>query len=211
MAGAGLTLLGSGPVEAQLPELFPSSTTTSTRPPSTSTTLLPELIEDPLKAPGDPARPTPSTTAAPLLPAPAPTPAPGARTTGTTTFTTTPIPPRTPVREIASPAAKQASAPRTNTTAVDVGELDASDSAAGFSEALPYQPTPGDEATTAAGAEGDMELGADAGLGLDSMASVAAGLIAVVLLGVVVWVQRQARGAPRHAIRSAGGARGQRG
>lgn len=185
---AGVAWWGA-PVQAQLPDLLPTSTTT-TAPASPSTTLLPpleSLTPPPTTAP--PGSPSPTLLPAPPGDAPPPTllPAPP-RTSRTTTFTTTPVPPRTPVRTSVTTSA--ASRAPTSTAAAVADDLETGGAEGGFEAALPF--TPGDEQIAAAGL--DAELG---GRGSEqqvgALASVAAGLIAVVLLGVVGWVQAQVR------------------
>ncbi len=183
-------LIQPGPVDAQIPDLLPNTTTTA--PGGTTTTLLPALIpEDALKpAPPPSGDEQPAPAPAPsLLPVPAPAPAP--TTSRTTIFVPTPVAMRSTGRSTATTVPKKARSTTTATTDVPeaVPEPDEPVQAT-----LPYKPTGGDEATV----DGEMELGVQS-LGGDSVtswASAAAGLLAAVLLGVIVWIQRQVRRRP---------------
>lgn len=191
---AGLMLLPSAAVVAQVPpEIVPSSTTTA--PPGPTTTVVPVVVpEEPLTPPGE-APPQPGTTIfpAPLAepePTPAPTaaPAPTPPTSRATTVTMSPRRTPTPLAVGISRAFRE-TASRSSALA---GPPDAPEAGQGEEQVVKSLPfTPGGRA----GAPGAMELGVQDGLGrqVASLASVAAGLIATVLLGVVLWLQRQVR------------------
>jgi hypothetical protein len=191
-------LVGPAPVGAQLPELFPSSTPPTTRAPSPESTLLPpleHLATTTTAAPGGPTTTGLLTlpTAAPGAPPPTLLPEPPApKTSRTTTFNTLPVPPRTPLR--VTTTTLQGSV-RPSTVPVPEDQ-EGGDEEAGFEDTLPF--TPEDELIQAAGL--DRELGGDGdvdgGDPVTLMASIAAGLIALVLLGVVGWLQSQVRGRP---------------
>ena len=184
----GVALLGPGAVHAQLPELLP--TTTTTAPSAAPTTLLPpleSLTPPPSSAPPD-AAPPPT-----LLPAPGASPAPALlpappRTPRTTTFTTSPPPPRTALRT--TPTTRVPRAPAVAAAPAEAEESETGGEEGEFQAALPF--APGDDQLEAAGLQA--ELGGDGSeQEVTTMASVAAGLIAAVLLGVVVWIQGQVR------------------
>lgn len=179
-------LAGPAPVRAQLPELLPTSTTaptTTTAPGTSESTLLPPLEE---LAPSTTAAPGGTTTTGLL---PLPTPAPGPQTSRTTTFDTLPVPPRTRAR--VTTTTLQGSV-RPSTLPV-VGDQEGGDEDGGFAGTLPF--TEEDEVIQAAGL--DRELGAEDGEDpVTGAASVAAGLLALVLLGLVGWLQSQVRGRP---------------
>lgn len=189
-------LVGPAPVRAQLPELFPSSTAT-TQPPSSTSTLLPPLEHLATTTTAAPGGPTTTgllslPTAAPGAPPPTLLPEPpGPKTSRTTTFNTLPVPPRTPLR-MTTTTLQGSIRPSTVPVAED---QEGGDEEAGFDDTLPF--TPEDELIQAAGL--DRELGGGDVEGQDPitlMASIAAGLIALVLLGVVGWIQAQVRGRP---------------
>lgn len=196
----GVTLVGPGPVHAQL-DLFP---TTTAAPGATTTTTLLLPLESLTPAPtaAPPGSPTPTLLPGPesgpaptLLPSPeaAPRPAlvltpPPARTTRTTTFTTTPTPPRTPLPSTASRTPRPGAPAGAAEPVAD--EAQGGEAETGFQEALPFSPE--DEEIRAAGL--DVELGdGDSARQVGMLASVAGGLLALVLLGVVGWVQGQIR------------------
>lgn len=197
-----MALSSQGPVGAQLPDLFP---TTTAAPGATTTTLLPPLesltppptTAPPGATPAPTLLPPPGSTPAPtLLPAPGSAPAPPllpvpTKTTRTTTFTTTPVPPRTPLRSTATTVPRSVATPPGAPTVVD--EVEGGDPDAGFESALPFSPA--DEEIRAAGLDAELGGGGTEGQ-LTMMASVAAGLIAMVLLGVVGWLQAQVRRRP---------------
>ncbi|HVM06420.1 MAG TPA: hypothetical protein VM242_14730 [Acidimicrobiales bacterium] len=189
----GVALYGPAPVQAQLPELLPSSS--STAPPSTASpdsTLLPPLeqLAPPSTAPGtETTALLPLPTAAPGSPGPTLLPAP--KTTRTTTFNTLPVPPRTRSRVTTTTLQRSIAA----STPPVVEDVEGGDREGGFEGTLPF--TAEDEQIQAAGLH--TELGGGEGGSQDPvtlMASIAAGLIALVLLGVVGWLQAQVRGRP---------------
>lgn len=171
----GAALLGS-PVEAQLPEL-PPLTLAPTDPSTTTSTLLPNLLptEEPRPEPGTP----PSsiillpTTAAPRR---------------ATAFRPPPIPPSTPVRATRT-AVKSSGAPVTTVAAGQAEEAELSEGDPGYSSELPF--------AAAGEPDGDttMELGIEASSRsqVGSLASVAAGLLTFVLLGIALWLRSEAR------------------
>ncbi len=178
--------LGVGIATAQVPTIpAPPGTSTTvpgTRPP-------PEGSQPPVPDPAEP--PAPPTTAAPGAPA---APAP----TAPTSTTTTTKPPST----ARPPASATNSAPPP--PGVDLSEFAALRRAAkgkgprpaiadpGFDPALPFRSGSGQ----GGGSGGDArELGAEAEdmARIRSAGAVAGGLLALVLLGIVVWVLRQAQ------------------
>ena len=188
-----LALSGPAPVRAQLPELLPSSSTTV--PPTTASpdsTLLPP-IED--LAPSS-TTPGTETTALLRLPtadpgSPGPTVLPAPKTSRTTTFNTVPVPP--PTKGRVTTTTLQGSIAASTLPAVE--DAEGGDHEGGFEGTLPF--TAEDERIQAAGL--DTELGGGEGGSQDAvtlMASIAAGLIALVLLGIVGWLQAQVRGHP---------------
>lgn len=188
----GVALYGPAPVQAQLPELLPSSS--STAPPTTASpdsTLLPPLEE---LAPSSTAPGTETTalltlpTAAPGSPAPTLLPAP--KTTRTTTFNTLPVPPRTRSRVTTTTLQRSIAA----STLPAVEDAEGGDQEGGFEGTLPF--TPEDEQIQAAGLDTELGGEGDSQDAVTLMASVAAGLIALVLLGIVGWLQAQVRGRP---------------
>ncbi|MGH9179053.1 MAG: hypothetical protein ACRD0N_10930 [Acidimicrobiales bacterium] len=189
-AVAGLTLVDAGPVGAQIPDLFP----TTTAPGATTTTLLPPLETilnpAPTTQPGQPAQPGTTTNTAPLLKLPAAVPAPS--TSRTTTFTTTPVPPRTPVRATASTIPRASRGRATPTTAAEEMET-GTGGGDEFAASLPYDPSDGERVGPQAI---NMELGREGEGGLSPVLSVAGGLVAVVLLAGVIWLKRQVRQEP---------------
>jgi hypothetical protein len=182
----GVALFGPAPVQAQLPELFPSSSTTAPPPASPESTQL---------APSSTA-PGTETTALLTLPtaapgAPAPTLLPAPKTSRTTTFNTLPVPPRTGSRVTTTTLQRSIAA----STLPAVEDTEGGDEEGGFEGTLPFSPE--DEQIQAAGL--DTELGGAEGSSQEPitlMASIAAGLIALVLLGIVGWLQAQVRGRP---------------
>ena len=185
-----VALFGPAPVQAQLPELFPSTSSTAPTTAAPTSTLLPpleKLAPSSTTAPGGP-------TTTGLLPLPTTAPNPpllsDPKTSRTTTFNTMPVPPRTPLRVTTTTLQGSIRA----STLPPVEEPEGGDEEGGFEGTLPF--TPEDEQIQAAGL--DRELGGE-GSGEDPvtlMASIAAGLIALVLLGVVGWLQSQVRGRP---------------
>ncbi|MFP5377767.1 MAG: hypothetical protein ACLGIO_13440 [Acidimicrobiia bacterium] len=183
-------LAGPAPVRAQLPELLPTSTTaptTTTAPRPSESTLLPPLEELAPPTTGAPGGTT--TTGVLTLPAPGPTAAPGPQSSRTTTFDTLPVPPRTRAR--VTTTTLQGSVQPSTLPVVE--DQEGGDEEGGFAGTLPF--TEEDEVIQAAGL--DRELGAEDGEDpITAAASVAAGLLALVLLGVVGWLQSQVRGRP---------------
>lgn len=194
MAGVvGVALYGPAPVQAQLPELLPSSS--STAPPTTASpgsTLVPPLeqLTPSSTAPGtETTALLPLTTAAPGAPGPTLLPAP--KTARTTTFDTLPVPPRT--RSMVTTTTLQRSIAASTLPAVE--DAEGGDEEGGFEGTLPF--TAEDDRIQAAGLH--TELGGGRGGAQEAvtlMASIAAGLIALVLLGIVGWLQAQVRGRP---------------
>ena len=185
----GVALYGPAPVQAQLPELFPSSSTTAP-PPTPQSTLLPPLDLAPSStAPGT------ETTALLTLPTvapgtPGPTLLPAPKTSRTTTFNTLPVPPRTKSKVTNTTLQRSIAA----STFPPVEDVEGGDEEGGFEGTLPFSPE--DEEIQAAGLH--TELGGDGSSqsSITLMASIAAGLIALVLLGIVGWLQSQVRGRP---------------
>lgn len=183
----GVALFGPGVVHAQLPELLPTTTTAPGAPPTTLLPPLDSLTPPPSSAPPD-AAPPPT-----LLPPPGASPAPALlpappRTSRTTTFTTSPPPPRTALRT--TPTTRVQRAPAVPAAPVEAEELETGGEEGEFESTLPF--APGDEEVQATGLQA--ELGGDGSeQHVTTMASIAAGLIAAVLLGVVAWVQSQVR------------------
>lgn len=187
-------LVGPVPVQAQLPELFPS--TSSTQPSPSQSTLLPpleNLATTTTAAPGG----TTTTgllslpTAAPgstLLPVP--TLEPEKKTSRTTTFDTLPVPPRTPLK--VTTTTLQGSIRASTLPALE--DQEGGDEEAGFEGTLPF--TPEDERIQAAGLDRELGGGGGGEDRLTLLASVAGGLLALVLLGVVGWLQSQVKGRP---------------
>lgn len=186
----GLMLVEPGRVGAQVPDLLPSTTTTA--PSGTTTTLLPSLIsEDTLKPEPPPSRGEPPAPAPGPAPALLPAPAPAPTTSRTTIFVPTPVELRSTGRSAATAAPRKARS--TTTATMDVPEA-VTEPEEPLQATLPYQPTGGDEATV----DGGMELGVRS-IGADSVtswASAAAGLLAAVLFGLIIWIQRQVRRRP---------------
>ena len=188
-------LVGPVPVQAQLEELFPSTSSTAptTRPTSESTLLPPleNLATTTTAAPG--ATTTtglltlPSGPESTLLPAPAGAPA---KTSRTTTFNTLPVPPRTPLR-VTTTTLQGSIRPSTLPVPEDV---EGGDEEAAFDGTLPF--TPEDEQIQAAGLHRELGGGGGGEDPITLMASIAGGLLALVLLGVVGWLQSQVRGRP---------------
>lgn len=188
----GVALYGPAPALAQLPELLPSSS--STAPPTTAppgSTVLPPLEQLPTSS----TAPRTETTALLTLPttapgSPGPALGPAPRTTRTTTFDTLPVPPRTRSRVTTTTLQRSIAA----STLPAVGDAEGGDQEGGFDGTLPF--TPEDEQIQAAGL--DTELGGEGGPqdSVTLMASIAAGLIALVLLGIVGWLQAQVRERP---------------
>lgn len=183
-------LVGPVPVGAQLPELFPS--TSSTAP--TQSTLLPPLEELATTTTAPPGGPTTTglltlPTAAPGAPEPTllPAPAPKSRTT---TFDTLPVPPRTRLR-VTTTTLQGSVRPSTVAARED---REGGDEEASFEGTLPF--TPEDERIAAAGLDRELGGEGDGEEPVTVMASIAAGLIALVLLGIVGWLQAQVRGRP---------------
>ncbi|MGH9282584.1 MAG: hypothetical protein ACRD0S_06565, partial [Acidimicrobiales bacterium] len=180
----GLAVVDAGPVGAQIPDLFPTSTTTTV--PGTTSTLLPPLdtLLNPTSTSTAPGQTT--TTAAPLLPLPKP----GASTSRTTTFVPTPIPPKTALRTVAStvPRASRSQAP---TTAAPAEEMETGEGGGDqFAASLPYSSGGGERVS---GAAVNMELGSGAGNGIGTTLSVVGGIVASALLAGVIWLKRQVK------------------
>lgn len=184
------------PAAAQMPTLptFPGdpnapSPPSTSAPPSTAprgstttTILLPLLPEESPLPP-----PAPDSTA-PTSPGvlPSLTTVPARRTTA---YKPPPIPPSTPARPLLSPKARSAgSNPARPADADDQAEE-------GFVEDLPFLSGGGTDVATGRRV---LELGAESSERdlVSSYSSVAAGLIAAVLLGVASWLRREARRAP---------------
>lgn len=203
-AVVGAAWLGPAPVSAQtagLPTQIPGlpDPLAPPQPGTTTTTLLPPL-EQVVPPPSQEPAPTPPPT---LLPAPAP--GPGA--------SPLPLPVAAPAP---APAPRSSSAPPTvrRSTITDIpvvrrpgpagftraGPLTAVagtvvEREEGFEEALPFADTD----TASRTASGEMELGVADGSSdaVRNMASAAGGLMSVVLLGVVLWLRRQAHAEPQ--------------
>ena len=186
LSAAGMAAIGA-PVEAQVPTLPPITLPPPdpSAPSTTTSTLLPPLVptENLLPAP-DSSTPPPS-----ILPLP--TTAPSRRTTD---YKPPPVPPSTP-RAASTPArsARGKAAPPTATSAdhvegAELGEVDN-----GYGD-LPFDA----EAARVPAGDDTMELGIEASARnqVGTMASFAAGLIALVLFGVALWFRSEARRLP---------------
>lgn len=186
LSAAGIAAIGA-PVEAQVPNLPPITLPPPdpSAPSTTTSTLLPPLVptEDLLPAP-DPSTPPPS-----ILPLP--TTAPARRTT---VYTPPPVPPSTPraapapARAARGKAAAPSATPADHVEGAELGEADTGYGDLPF-DAEPAQ-VPADDDT--------MELGIEASARnqMGTMASFAAGLIALVLFGVALWLRSEARRLP---------------
>lgn len=184
IAVTGLALTGPQ-VGAQLPEL-PPLTLPPPDPATTTSTLLPPLLPPDLL-------PAPTEGTAPPgvlpLPLPLPTTAPARRTAP---YRPPPVPPSTPVRAARSdarvrPAATSSTIPADQVEGAELGEPDT-----GFASELPFD---GEEGGDIPLGIDTVELGAEASAGdeVGTLASVAAGLIAMVLLGLALWLRGEAR------------------
>ena len=173
------------PAQAQLPELPPITLAPPPDPSTTTSTLLPPLVptENLLPAPG----PTPPPSLLPLPTTPAPR--------RTTTFKPPPVPPSTPARAQPGPArSRTTTAAASNATPADDGEgAELGEVDTGFSD-LPFDPEAAQELTAA----DTMELGIEASARdkVGTLASVAAGLIAMVLFGLALWLRGEIRREP---------------
>lgn len=178
---AGLAIFDP-PVSAQLPEL-PPITLTPSDPATTTTTLLPPLL------PSDELLPAPPPDAPPPTLLPVPSTAPARRTT---TFKPPPVPPSTPARSTKVVAKTKAPPASTATPADQVEGAELGEADPGFGAALPFE----QEAAAVPVGDDTMELGIEASARREvgTMASVAAGLIAIVLLGVALWLRSEIRG-----------------
>ena len=187
----GVALYGPAPVQAQLPELFPSTSSTAPPPSSPESTLLPPLenLAPSSTAPGT------ETTALLTLPtvapgAPAPTLLPAPKTSRTTTFNTLPVPPRTKSKVTNTTLQRSIAA----STVPAIEDAEGGDEEGGFEGTLPFSPE--DEQIQAAGLHTELGGEGSSESSITLMASIAAGLIALVLLGIVGWLQSQVRGRP---------------
>lgn len=185
LGATGMAAIGA-PVEAQVPTLPPITLPPPdpSAPSTTTSTLLPPLVptEDLLPAP-DPSTP-PS-----ILPLPTTVPA-----RRTTVYKPPPVPPSTP-RAVSAPAraargkaAASSGTPADHAEGAELGEIDA-----GYGD-LPF------DAEAAPDPTGDdtMELGIEASARnqVGATASFAAGLIALVLFGVAMWLRSETRRLP---------------
>jgi len=181
----GLAVLGR-PADAQVPTL-PPLTAAPSDPATTTTTLLPPLVPTEELVP-----PTPGSTTPPSSILPLPTTTPARRTT---TFKPSPVPPSTPARSIAPVQVKtsRTTAARTD-PAGQVQPAELGEDEPGFGAELQYS---AEEAEFPTG-DDTMELGIEESVRgqVGSLASVAAGLIAIVLLGVVRWLRTEVRRVP---------------
>ncbi len=170
----GAAMLGA-PVEAQLPEL-PPLTLEPTDPSTTTSTLLPNLV------PTEKLLPAPETPSSSIVLLPT-TVAPRR----TTTYKPPPIPPSTPVR-VAKTAARQSGA-AIAAPAVRVDDTELGEGDPGFGAELPFT------ADEVIAGNDTMELGIEASARVEvgALASVAAGLIAFVLLGIALWLRSEVR------------------
>lgn len=190
-------LMGPVPVKAQLPELFPSTQPTTTAPASSESTLLPPLEH--LATTTAPPPGSPSTTgllnlptAAPgstLLPDPTLLPAPP-KPTRLTAYNTLPVPPRSGLRVTTSTLQGSIRA----STVAAAPDVEGGDADANFEETLPF--TPEDELIQAAGLDAELGGGGESDDSIVLLASIAGGLLALVMLGVVGWLQSQVRARP---------------
>lgn len=170
----GAAMLGA-PVDAQLPEL-PPLTLAPTDPSTTTSTLLPNLV------------PTENVLPAPETPGPSIVPLPTtAAPRRTTTYKPPPIPPSTPVR--AAKAGVKQSGAATAAPAGRVDDTEPGEGDPGFGAELPFT------ANEVIDGDDTMELGIEASARneVGSLASVAAGLIAFVLLGIALWLRSEVR------------------
>jgi hypothetical protein len=173
---------GGAPAGAQLE--LPPLTLTPTDPATTTTTLLPNLLADPNLLPA----PQPNAPPSSLLPLPT---APPPRRT--TSFKPTPVPPSTPVRAPKVAAKPKApAAPTTGATAAPIDESELGEGDPGYGAELPF---PGDNGAGTLSAADTMELGIEDSTReqVGTLASLAAGLIAFVLLGIALWLRSEVR------------------
>lgn len=177
----GLALVG-GPVAAQLPTLppllpeDPSSTTTS----STALTLPGQELLTP-----KPGQPSPT-----LLPTAPTTAAPPKRVT----YKPPPVPGSTPRKPLTTTPVQRAKAPGTTASTAEPTED-------GYESDLPFAPGVTGSAAARPTTADAMELGATA-VGQDrvrGLAAVAGGLLAVVLLGIVLWIRFEVLNPPEPA------------
>jgi len=179
----GLALVGA-PVQAQLPEL-PPLTLAPTDPATTTTTLLPPLDAEKLLPPA----PAPDSSTPPSSLLPLPTTAPPRRTVA---YKPPPVPPSTPARAArvapkAKPAPFATATPADQVEGAELGEADT-----GFGSELPFAAEAGPSQLSEADT---MELGVGSS-GQDevnSLASVAAGLLAFILFGLALLLRSEIR------------------
>lgn len=175
----GAAMQGGAPAGAQLE--LPPLTLTPTDPATTTTTLLPNLLADPNLLPA------PQPTAPPSSLVLLPTAPPPRRTT---TFKPAPVPPSTPVRP--TKAAEKPKPAVASTTAPQIDETELGEGDPGFGAELPF---PDDGGVSALSAADTMELGIEDSTRdqVSTLASVAAGLLTLVLLGIALWLRSEAR------------------
>lgn len=183
LATAGMAAVGA-PANAQVPTL-PPLTLPPPDPSTTTTTLLLPLVPT-----GD-LLPAPDSSTPPSNIVPLPTTAVPRRTTA---YKPPPVPPSTPARALAGQAKARATVATTRGT--PGGRAEGND----LGEDTGYGDLPFDAAATAQLPTGDdtMELGIEA-TGRDqvgNLASVAGGLIAMVLFGVALWLRGEIRREP---------------
>lgn len=187
------------PVGAQLPPL-PTLPPLTTAPPDPGTTTTTVTLLPPLVPTEGLLTPTPGTTAplGDVLPLPL---APPPRRT--TIYKPPPVPPSTPARAAPTPA-KISRPPTTTAAAADPAEsTELGEGDPGFEAKLPFSSQDG-----ALSSGGDtMELGVEASARdqVGVLSSVAAGLIALVLCGVALWLRGQSRRIPVHRRRAPAG------
>lgn len=200
VALAGVALLGA-PGSAQLPTLPPlfTTTTSTTRPSSsttTSTVLLPieEVLKPTPTAPGS-TTPGADTTAPPSSVLPLPTPPP---TRKTTAFKPTPVPPSTPAKALSGPAKTPRTTAPPSRSSASADDTEAGEGDEGFLAELPL---PSDGEFVTADDDTTMELGIEA-VERDQVrpfASVAAALLALILLRIALILRSEVRKRPAYA------------
>lgn len=167
------------PVQAQLPPL-PPITLLPSDPGTTTTTLLP-----PLTLPAE-LLPTPGTTSPVAALLPVPTTAPARKTT---TYKPPAVPPSTPARPLVTSAPPK----RGRATTAPTGQPEPGSQDPGYTAQLPFA-----DQQSSAQPSSAVELGIESSARdqVGSAASVAAGLIAMVLFGGALLIRSEARRAP---------------
>lgn len=183
MVVVGLAVFGP-PVDAQLPTL-PLLTTAPSGPGATTTTLLPPLVSTPdlLPAPGSP------------TPGPSLLPLPTTAARRTVPYKPPPLPPSTPARQGPAPARASRALAATAIPADQVEGAELGQADPGFRADLPFAAQAAEVPT----GDDAMELGIEesARERVGTLVSVMAGLFALVLFFLVVWLRRKVRKAPQ--------------